>query len=92
MVGIVVDAPTGLPLAGALVRTDTGRPRATPTDPRGRFTLAAGLPPVRLRIERVCYRTRALELDTVPTPPLRISLDREAAVVAGLDCSTQWPG
>lgn len=92
--GIVVDATSGRPIRGALVRVGGDATRAAPTDAHGRFRFHGDVPPgaLRLRIDRVCYRTRTIELDTVPASPVRISLDRETAVVSGLDCSTRWPG
>ncbi|HWO26726.1 MAG TPA: carboxypeptidase-like regulatory domain-containing protein [Kofleriaceae bacterium] len=52
LTGIVHDAATGAPLAGAtiVVETARGRVAAEVTDARGRFETAAVSPPARLRI------------------------------------------
>jgi hypothetical protein len=74
LVGLVHDAATGAPLAGATVVVETARGRvaAELTDARGRFETAAAPPPARLRIyhgEHATWHQLA-----ACQPPLRIGV------------------
>jgi Carboxypeptidase regulatory-like domain len=74
LVGLVHDAATGAPLAGAtvVVETPRGRVAALLTDARGRFETAAVSPPGRLRIY---HGERAVEHRLAACqPPLRIGV------------------
>lgn len=74
LIGLVHDAATGAPLAGAtvVVETDRGRVAAELTDARGRFETAAVPPPARLRIyhgaHAAWHRLEACQ------PPLRLGV------------------
>jgi hypothetical protein len=76
LVGLVHDAATGAPLAGATVVVETVRGSVATelTDPRGRFETAAVSPPARLRIY---HGEHAVEHPLAPCqPPLRIGVRR----------------
>jgi hypothetical protein len=76
LVGIVHDAATQAPIAGATVVVETvrGSVAAELTDARGRFETAAVAPPARLRIY---HGERAVEAPLAPCqPPLRIAVRR----------------
>jgi hypothetical protein len=74
LVGLVHDAATGAPLAGAtvVVETDRGRVAAELTDARGRFETAAVTPPARLRIYHGAHAAEH-RLEACQ-PPLRLGV------------------
>jgi hypothetical protein len=76
LVGLVHDAATGAPLAGATVVVETARGRvaAELTDARGRFETAAVPPPARLRIYHGEHAA-GHQLEACQ-PPLRIGVRR----------------
>lgn len=77
LVGVVHDAATGAPIAGATVVVETARGRvaAERTDAGGRFEAAAARPPARLRIY---HGARAVEHPLAACQrPLRIGVPRD---------------
>lgn len=82
--GRVVDATSGTPIAGALVRTVDDRPVIT--DDTGRFTLRPEGPgPWLLRVEQLGYAARSLTLSSRRADaPLRIALEPDPIALEGI--------